>query len=257
MIEYTSPISPGGADRSFIWDNAQGTKALKTLPFNSLNPTAYEQPSQSLDINNLGQVVGFSPDVIDGKFQQYRAVLWDSDGNVEDLGINGFANGINDQGQIVGSESTPEGDRAFLLNSTTGDKIDLGVLGTNSQGISSSAASKINNISQVIGSSSSSSGNVAFIWENGVLSNLNDLIPADSGWILDSATDISDTGYIVGNGRLNGQTRAFFLTPQSKSVPEPTVTLGLLAVAAFGVRRRSHLQRRHAALKIDTNLNET
>jgi len=42
---------------------------------------------------------------------------------------------------------------------------------------------------------------------------LNNLIPANSGWVLGRAVDINDAGQIVGNGFKNGQPKAFLLTP--------------------------------------------
>ena len=44
--------------------------------------------------------------------------------------------------------------------------------------------------------------------------DLNNLIPANSGWLLQQATAINDQGQIVGYGTLNGQSEAFLLTPQ-------------------------------------------
>jgi probable HAF family extracellular repeat protein len=43
--------------------------------------------------------------------------------------------------------------------------------------------------------------------------DLNELIPTGSGWELKEATDINDSGQIVGYGVKDGQTRAFLLTP--------------------------------------------
>jgi probable HAF family extracellular repeat protein len=42
---------------------------------------------------------------------------------------------------------------------------------------------------------------------------LNDLIPRDSDWTLESARGINDRGQIVGQGQHHGQERAFLLTP--------------------------------------------
>jgi probable HAF family extracellular repeat protein len=53
----------------------------------------------------------------------------------------------------------------------------------------------------------------AFIFADGVLRDLNDLIPADSSWVLTAAQAINDHGHIVGFGAINGQTHAFLLTP--------------------------------------------
>ena len=43
------------------------------------------------------------------------------------------------------------------------------------------------------------------------MTNLNDLIPPDSGWVLTNATAINEHGEIVGSGRYLGQSRAFLL----------------------------------------------
>jgi probable HAF family extracellular repeat protein len=44
--------------------------------------------------------------------------------------------------------------------------------------------------------------------------DLNNLIPANSGRLLQGAYAINDQGQIVGFGTLNGQAEAFLLTPQ-------------------------------------------
>lgn len=43
--------------------------------------------------------------------------------------------------------------------------------------------------------------------------DLNDLIPANSGWYLEATTGINNRGQIVGYGLHGGQQRAFLLTP--------------------------------------------
>jgi hypothetical protein len=52
---------------------------------------------------------------------------------------------------------------------------------------------------------------------DGMLVDLNDLIPVDSGWVLVEAKAINDRGQIVGQGHLKSdekkKMRAFLLTP--------------------------------------------
>ena len=52
----------------------------------------------------------------------------------------------------------------------------------------------------------------AFAWGRGAIQDLNNLIPAGSGWVLNEATGVNDAGMIIGYGTLGGQTRAFRLT---------------------------------------------
>jgi probable HAF family extracellular repeat protein len=87
---------------------------------------------------------------------------------------------------------------------------DLGTLG----GTFSDTAG-VNNRHQIVGTSTLASGQQhAYLFSKATMTDLNELIPADSGWILVAATGINDAGEIVGNGRINGQTHAFLLTPE-------------------------------------------
>ena len=56
----------------------------------------------------------------------------------------------------------------------------------------------------------------AFLWQpaDGVLTDLNTLIPKDSPWYLESATSINNAGEIVGYGTINGSVHAFLATPK-------------------------------------------
>jgi probable HAF family extracellular repeat protein len=45
------------------------------------------------------------------------------------------------------------------------------------------------------------------------MTDLNSLIPAGSGWVLDGATAVNDAGQIAGYGTINGAAHAFLLTP--------------------------------------------
>lgn len=68
--------------------------------------------------------------------------------------------------------------------------------------------------------------------------DLNALIPAGSNWTLNEANDINEHGQIVGRGRLNGQERAFLLTPASPPVlltePDSARALALDSVTFEG-----------------------
>jgi probable HAF family extracellular repeat protein len=102
----------------------------------------------------------------------------------------------------------------------------------------------VNALGVIVGTSEVASAPFhAFVYRDGAMRDLNGLIAPAPGWTLEIAWDVSDSGLIVGWGRLNGQQRSFVLTP----VPEPS-SLTLLATAAATalVRRRSSTRMRHA-----------
>jgi hypothetical protein len=54
----------------------------------------------------------------------------------------------------------------------------------------------------------------AIVWRDKVMTDLNTLIPADSGWYLEGAASINDAGEIVGYGTINGNSHAFLAIPR-------------------------------------------
>ena len=136
---------------------------------------------------------------------------------------------VNDIGQAVGwtgVTNTVYPRHAFLVTSSNGVwKISPGPddhpdpsnplmqdLGTLDGFTNNSYANGINNRSWIVGYSTTSSGtNQAFLWRNGSMSNLNALISPEAGWVLTDAVGINEFNEIVGNGRYNGQPRAFIL----------------------------------------------
>jgi probable HAF family extracellular repeat protein len=97
--------------------------------------------------------------------------------------------------------------------SDPGEMIDLGTLGG-----TLSYAYGINNHGDVVGTAQTTGGTFrAFLYHDGMMTNLNDYISPSSGWILEEAWEISDSGYIVGLGNYNGLPgQAFHL-----QIPEP------------------------------------
>ena len=156
----------------------------------------------ALSINNSGQIVGFS-------LTTNGAVAFVcQQGTNTSLGTFGalgsYAFGINDHGQIVGHVDTGGGANAFLFDN--GAVTSLGTLGG-----TNSFAYGVNNSLQVAGASllADNFTTHAFLWQNSVISDLNQLLSDGSGWELVEAHGINDSGSIAGWGLTNGQQHAF------------------------------------------------
>jgi probable HAF family extracellular repeat protein len=202
-------------NRPYVWQNG----VLTDLGgFGGSNSFGYAQ-----DINNAGQVVGSSFVNNGSEGISQHAFLWE-DGVMTDLGAlpglpDSRAHAINIHGQVVGfsssfdPETTDEIYASFLYSE--GAMIDLGVPG---------AAEDINDHGQIVGWT----GSGAYIYEDGVATNLNTLIPPGTGFNLRAATGINNAGQIVGYGLAGGQFRAFLLTPVPGGTP--TVSIGDVSV---------------------------
>jgi probable HAF family extracellular repeat protein len=191
-----------------IWENGQ----VRELP-----PFPGDQDGFAGAINDNGQVAGVTGCVATNTV---RAVLWPKgpNGGAIDLGslggtTNNIASAINNHGQVVGQSDLP-GDtthHAFLWTKEDGMK-DLGTL--NRQPVSN--AFGINNQGQVVGIFEDFAGDntTGFLWQDGVMTDLNTLIPPGSPLFLKEPIGINDREQIVGFGLdSNGNERAFLLTP--------------------------------------------
>jgi probable HAF family extracellular repeat protein len=201
-----------------IWEPKEGEiQELPMLPGDAV--------AAALAINDKGQVVGTSgscavPDFLFFSTSAFHAVLWQN-GSVIDLGsfgglVNNSALAINNAGQVVGMSDLP-GDtttHAFFLDN--GLMTDLGTL----PGDFSSTANDINSKGQVVGSSCDVNFNCrAFLWEKGVMTDLNTLIPPDTELQLISGEGINDRGEISGTAfdPNTGESPAFLAIPCDKN----------------------------------------
>ena len=185
--------------------------------------------NEAFGINSSEQVVGAAG-------AGYGVAFLYSGGVIQNLGVpdasysGSTATGINDSGQVVGY--------AFVLAYngvwspflySGGAMTDLGRLPGFSQGV----ATAINNSGQVVGYlvPSKHVGAHAFVYANGIMTDLNSLLPADSGWVLIEANAINDLGQIAGQGyNPAGESHAFLmnlttLSPSSAIVGGPAFTL--------------------------------
>jgi probable HAF family extracellular repeat protein len=213
--------------RAVIWDPKNGSKGkIKTR---ALRPFPGDSTSAATAINDRGQAVGISGDCDQavGRYSARHAVLWDKNGKVTEIPNLGGTSwhtpmDINAQGDVVGFSNPDEpGDavgefisRAFLWISGRDTVEDLKVL----PGDLFSEAFAINSHRQVVGISfGGPNGARAFLWQNGVLTNLNDLVNIAPDVLL-SAQDINDAGQITGRVRdqATGQVLTFVATPKGQ-----------------------------------------
>lgn len=167
--------------------------------------------SYAVDINNQGQIAG--------------CVVPPKGG----FGRNSYSNGGDGPHVLADVPSraawwdtdSPARDTHGRSQLHTSDSIGvMHVLGT--LGGANSVARAINDWGWIVGASDiskpSETGNIivrAFLYANGHMYNLNNLIPKDSGWILEEANGINNFGEIIGIGYRKGfhQPQPFLLTP--------------------------------------------
>jgi probable HAF family extracellular repeat protein len=202
-------------------------------------------------INASGEVAGYG-NTATGAMRAFVS----ANGQLQQIGTFGgsssYAMALNNAGQVTGNATNAAGySWAFLYQS--GLLTPLGTLGG-----SASYGYGINQSGSTVGYSwiSGDTATAAFVYRDGTMRNLNDLIELGSGWDLQAAYGINDLGQIVGTGTFNGQQMAVLLNPLSPPAvvnsfapsslvttptPEPG-TIGLLAVGialiAFGGLRR-------------------
>jgi probable HAF family extracellular repeat protein len=274
-MSETSVPDPDGEDfcafgtkltcRGFYWRHGH-MMALPTLGGNN---------AQACAINNRGQIVGISETTVQdsgcpaskpGKI--ISPTLWEK-GEVRALPTvdgdpDGFVQGINDQGQAVGSSGTctgiaahavlwengtavelkglvPTGNAAYAINDhgqavgyvTSPDYSTIYASIWQNGGVTylptlpgdlAAFATGINNRGQVVGSTFNSVGwSHGFIGQDGVMTDLNTLIPKDSNLYIIAASNINESGQISGMARVltgpnAGKIHAILLTPVNESI---------------------------------------
>ena len=215
----------GSAENNIHEPTCAGTgQVLQYKPVLWRRGHIYELPTLGKDqvgvayaINDWGQAVGQTgPCGTEAFGGEGHAVLWNN-GKPFDLGSLGGATNnapqdINNWGQVVGFSGL-SGDttfHAFLWQK--GVMKDLGTLA----GDVHSVAESINIAGEIVGRSSDASFNGrGVVWRNGVITDLNTLIPANSGLYITEGTSNNDWGQIVGTAMQisTGEMHAFLATP--------------------------------------------
>jgi hypothetical protein len=111
-----------------------------------------------------------------------------------------------------------------------------------------SEASGLNASGVVVGDSNNGyDASLAWVWvptspngTSGQMTDLNGLIPAGSGWVLEAATAVNDAGRIAGFGKINGAEHAFLLTP---TITAASATPGLAAAPPIAIAPMPEVQK--------------
>jgi probable HAF family extracellular repeat protein len=204
---------PGKVISPVLWERGEA-RPLPTL--------VGDQDGFVQGINNRGQAVGSSGTCTNISM---HAVLWENDTAIQlkDLGqAGGAAYAINDHGQIVGYVSSADGTTIVAAIWQNGEITSIPIL----PGDSAAFATGINNRGQVVGSDFNSTGwSHGFISQDGVLTDLNTLIPGDSNLFIIAASNINERGQISGmatvvTGPNAGNIHAILLTPRDGRIGE-------------------------------------
>jgi probable HAF family extracellular repeat protein len=210
--------SAGGFPSTHIglWDRVSGVQDLG--PLGSLGGDGYDDDTR--DANASARVVGVS-DLPGDDF--VHAYVWDSQNGMQDLGTFGppgargwsFANAVNAAGQVVGG-AEPDGPFAIHAFLYDGTMHDLGTLGGDS-----SIAKGINDMGVVVGRAYVNFFQPhGFVYSNGVVTDLNNLIDPGSGLSIYDAYAINNAGWITADAvDAQGHQHSLVLTPHDGGAP--------------------------------------
>lgn len=196
-----------------LWEHGQ----IQALPTVEGDPDGF-----AFWINNNGQAAGFSGTCT----AALHAISWENGTAtlLQDLENSGMAWGINDGGQIVGTVGSADGSTQTGAVWQNGKLTVLSLLPGDFGGI----AFGNNNKGQVVGGNWNSPDfdwSHAWIWQNGVVTDLNKLFPRDSNLYATFAAKINDSGQIGGmaivlSGPYKGDVHSFVATPVNESIGE-------------------------------------
>ena len=188
-------FTAAGREHAFIWTAGNGLRDLGI---------SNDISSHATGINAAGQVVGYlqiDPTVGQPAGQQH-AFIWSQSSGMQDLGpvIGGSvstANGINEQGELVGTVAfftAEDAGHAFTWSQATGMR-DLGPLSNGTSAYSTGVG--INANGQVVGEGWAGGQSHAYRWSQATgMQDLGTL----AGGTFSTATGINDAGDVVGRG---------------------------------------------------------
>jgi hypothetical protein len=262
--KYTGGTSLGS--RAVRWD---GSGTVATELGNLGTTLGGLTVSRAYAVNTAGAAVGYAQKYTGGTPVGERAVRWDASGSAAtelgNLGTSGTtgsgltfsrAYAVNAAGAAVGHANkytggTNLGFRAVRWDASSTLATELGNLGTDSSGRTTSGSNAINAAGAAVGYANKYTGGTlvgirAVLWNfDAIAMDLNSLIDPASGWTLTEARGISDTNWVSGIGLFDpdgaGSLAAYdraFLLDVSSVVPEPASSVLFGCASALLIRRR-------------------
>ena len=198
-------------NQAFLWSAGR----LKKLA-----PPPFFTAADAGAVNDAGMAAGKANKIGRGKTATH-ALLWNPAGQAKDLGVlpgytDSIARGVNNAGQVAGwvgaSGGTPGRGLTFRYQAFLWQKGKMRGLGSIPR-LPDSKASALNDKGQVVGNAYHKTDEAALLWQHGKVYELNTLVPPRSGWKLQNALVINNSGWITGNGIHNGIRRGFLLIP--------------------------------------------
>ena len=196
--------SPGGFHHAFFYNHGATTL---------LGPFGPEAISVATGLNDLGMIVG---NATDSFMVPYRVFLYANGVMTYIIPSESYAHRINNRGQIVGEYLIANGTAFHAFIYSGGTLTDIG-----SDNSTDTVAYDINDNGQAVGVTfvvpDDCSRNCgieahAFLYADGMFTDLNTLLPSGSDWRLSAAYAINNRGHIVGVGLVNGNYHAFMLS---------------------------------------------
>jgi probable HAF family extracellular repeat protein len=228
-FEGPQPFEP---TRAFLFDPVAGLTDIHSEITDAF-------ASKATAVNAGGDVVGAFDRPLGSPYPLRRtAFMRHSSGAIDVLTPPGGldadveATGVNAAGEVVGTTNLLTGDSPLqAVRWSGGTAYDLGTLEPENPGVLRGAAALgINKRGEVVGFSYyywdcpadrfCTVAPHAFVYRNGAMRDLNDLIPPDSGWVLQTATAINDAGQILAVG----------VTPPSPTGPRASAAFILTPV---------------------------
>jgi hypothetical protein len=190
------------------WSDFEGYLWIPGLPPHRLPP----HDIAPFDLNDYGQIVGerFHGDPYLWQPTSLGAPIGTHHSLGSKVTRGTTANAINRSGQVVGNTAEFNGPmwrwKPNAPNSTKGSFSTTGLVDKTCQ------AFAINDAGTAVGRTITLGAyRACAYWPNA--SDLNDWILPGTGWVLEIAEAINDSGWIAGNGTLAGEKRAFVLRP--------------------------------------------